>query len=64
MMELYDVVRFEGDRPDIGLTRGMTGTIVEDYGNGDYEVEFCDDQGVTLVLTSLNAKELKPDGKN
>jgi hypothetical protein len=44
---------------ELFLPRGQMGTIVEEYDNGKaFEVEFCDQNGQTYVLISLEAEKL------
>lgn len=41
------------------LPRGQMGTVVEEYNNGEaFEVEFCDDNGQTYALVSLESEKL------
>ncbi|MBU9847142.1 DUF4926 domain-containing protein [Rahnella ecdela] len=57
----YDVVVLVNDMPDKGLTRGMIGTIVDVYSTPSlaYEVEFCDQQGRTIVSIALAPERLQ-----
>jgi hypothetical protein len=62
-MNLYDVVELAEDLPNEGLRAGATGAIVDDYpGSADFEVEFTDDDGRTLALTTLRGDQLRPRG--
>jgi uncharacterized protein DUF4926 len=62
-MNLYDVVELTVDLPDEGLHAGAIGTIVDDYaGSEDFEVEFTDDAGRTLALTTLRGDQLRARG--
>lgn len=59
-MNLYDIVELATDRPEDGLLAGATGTIVDDYhGSDEYEVEFVDDNGKTIALTTLRGDQLR-----
>ena len=41
------------------LLRGQMGTVVEEYNNGEaFEVEFCDNNGQTFALVSLESEKL------
>ena len=51
--DLFDVVELKNDLPEFGLKRGVQGTVVECYPDGEYEVEFVDDDGQTLALCAL-----------
>jgi hypothetical protein len=54
----YDVVRLRRLRPEHALSVGAAGTIVMVYTDPPgYEVEFCDQNGVTLALVSLSERE-------
>jgi hypothetical protein len=54
----YQMVRLK--RPMGGLPAGTLGTIVMAYPGvpTDYEVEFCDPEGVTLALLTLHDEDL------
>ena len=53
---------------EIILLRGQMGTVVEEYHNGEaFEVEFCDNNGQTYALVSLESEKLillYPDTSN
>jgi hypothetical protein len=57
----YDVVVLVNDMPDKGLTKGMIGTVVHVYSTPSlaYEVEFCDQQGRTIVSLALVPEQLQ-----
>lgn len=59
--ELYDIVRLKSPRPQLGLQRDATGTIVMVYEhpNRAYEVEFLDREGKTIGLLTLEEDELE-----
>jgi hypothetical protein len=46
--------------PD-GVQRGQRGYVVEDYGDGDYEVEFSRPDGTTIWLGAMSEAELEID---
>lgn len=54
--QLFDVVELLVDIPQQNIKAGMQGTIVEVYGNNDYEVEFSNSDGETLALCALSAQ--------
>lgn len=60
-MKLFDRVRLLRDIPLRNLKRGMTGTIVEvfDKPNRAYEVEFSDNNGVTVAQLALQPSEIE-----
>lgn len=53
--EELDVVRLTTDLPEDGLAAGAVGTVVHIFRTPStaYEVEFVDDDGVTLAMTTL-----------
>ncbi len=55
--ELLDVVELLVDRPDVQLQAGDQGTIVEEYEDRAYEVEFSNSQGETLALLALEPEQ-------
>ena len=57
-LNLLDVVTSNVTLPDFGVTAGMAGTIVEVYGDGEFEVEFCDDDGYTFALLTMQAAQI------
>ena len=56
--DLFDVVELKSDLSEFDLPRGTQGTIVECYPDGEYEVEFIDDDGQTLALCALPLDKL------
>jgi hypothetical protein len=59
-MNIFDVVELAVDRPEDGLHAGAVGTIVDEYPDaGAYEVEFNDDDGGLLALTSVPGGQLR-----
>ena len=57
-IETLDVVALLIDVPAKGLIRGQVGTVVEELGDGAYEVEFSDDEGRTYAQLPLSSTEL------
>jgi hypothetical protein len=57
-IEMHAVVALTEDLPEAGLVRGQTGTVVETWAPGEYEVEFCDDGGKTYASVALRAEQL------
>jgi hypothetical protein len=56
----YDVVRLRRALPEQGLPAGAIGAVVMVLDDPPaYEVEFCDADGATLVLTRLAAADLE-----
>lgn len=63
-----EIVRLKRDLPDENLTEGERGTVVMVYPQHlsphlpqAYEVEFCDEDGVTLALVTLMESDLEPN---
>ena len=57
--ELLDTVAVMADVPDLGLTGGEVGAVVEVLGDGEaFEGEFCGNSGVTYGLHTLRASQL------
>jgi hypothetical protein len=54
-IKILDVAVLVEDIPAEGLRRGEVGTVVEQWADGVYEVEFSDDTGAAL-LSSLSAQ--------
>lgn len=61
MLFPYDVVVLVKDMPDKGLAKGMVGTVIDVYNSPllAYEVEFCDQQGRTIVALALAPEQLQ-----
>ena len=57
-MKLLDVVALISDVPEKSLRRGQVGTVVEILAPGQYEVEFCDDEGRTYAVAALSDDQL------
>ena len=58
-IELLDTVAVNTDIPALGLTAGEVGAVVEVLGDGEaFEVEFCDNSGLTYGLHTLSANQL------
>jgi len=57
-MKLLDVVALLEDLPELGLSRGHVGTIVEEYEPNIFEVEFSDLEGRAYALETLSEVQL------
>lgn len=55
--ELFDLVELLVDLPEHNLIMGEQGTIVEDYNDGCYEIEFSNDRGETIALCPLQIQQ-------
>ena len=55
--ELFDLVELLVDLSEHNLTRGEQGTIVEDYNDGYYEIEFSNNEGETIALCPLSKQQ-------
>lgn len=60
-MEINDCVLLTADVPEESLYKGMQGVIVAIFENPElaYEVEFCNENGETLVEVALKPELLK-----
>ncbi|HEY9705258.1 MAG TPA: DUF4926 domain-containing protein [Allocoleopsis sp.] len=54
---LFDVVELLINLPEKNLVSGMQGTLLEDYGSGNFEVEFTDQNGETIVFCALHKSQ-------
>jgi hypothetical protein len=61
-MDLLDVVALVDPRPEDGLAAGAVGTIVHifDRPRRAYEVEFVDDDGMTVATATLLPEQIRP----
>ncbi|HDR9837045.1 TPA: DUF4926 domain-containing protein [Burkholderia multivorans] len=60
MIRIYDRVRFIGPRGSVSsLSPGDIGYVIEDYGDGNYEVEFSNADGTTRVQEVIAAEYLE-----
>ncbi|MBV9825559.1 MAG: DUF4926 domain-containing protein [Alphaproteobacteria bacterium] len=57
-IHLLDVIALTSDVPEKSLSRGQVGTVVEVYDDGQYEVEFVDEEGRTYALEALDGSQL------
>lgn len=58
---LFDVIEIRHSEPERGLMVGMVGTIVDCYTTPDlaYEVEFCDDNGCTIMCIAMTPEDIQ-----
>ena len=58
-ISILDTVALIVDIPDLKLTAGEVGSVVEVLGDGTaFEVEFCDNDGMTYGLHALRADQI------
>ena len=57
-IKVLDVVAVLEDVPQDGLRRGEVGTVVEQWKDGVFEVEFSDNSGKAYALTALQPDQL------
>jgi hypothetical protein len=57
-IKLLDVVALTEDLDTKGLRRGEVGTVVEQWKDGVFEVEFSDDSGKSYAFAALRADQL------
>lgn len=58
-MQPYDVIELTVDRPEDGLHAGAVDTIVDEYPDGEFEVEFTDNEGRTTALTAVRPDQIR-----
>jgi Domain of unknown function (DUF4926) len=51
--ELFDVIELLTDLPEFSLRKGEQGTIIDDYEDGIFEIEFTNKKGETTALCSI-----------
>ncbi len=57
--KIFDVVTSNFDVPEAEVQAGQIGAIVEIFHNPDgYGVEFCDEDGQTLAMLGMDAKQI------
>ena len=59
-IKVLDVVAITEDLPAHGLRRGEVGTVVDQWKDGAFEVEFSDDTGEAYAFVALRADQLIP----
>jgi hypothetical protein len=57
-IKLLDVVALIEDLGSEGLRRGEVGTVVEQWKDGMFEVEFSDNSGKTYAFAALRSDQL------
>jgi hypothetical protein len=57
-IKLLDVVALTENLESEGLRRGEVGTVVEQWADGVFEVEFSDDSGKAYAFAALPARQL------
>ena len=57
-IELLDVVALVEGVDSVGLRRGEVGTVVEQWKNGVYEVEFSDNSGKAYAFAALRPEQI------
>ncbi|MBA2705421.1 MAG: DUF4926 domain-containing protein [Blastocatellia bacterium] len=57
-MKLLDVVALIENLDSEGLRRGEVGTVVEEWKDGVFEVEFSDNSGKTYAFAALRPDQL------
>lgn len=51
--ELLDVIELITDIPNFSLRKGEQGTIIEDYEDGIFEIEFSNKKGEATAICSI-----------
>jgi hypothetical protein len=57
-IKLLDVVALTEDLQSEGLRRGEVGTVVEQWADGIFEVEFSDDSGEAYAFAAVPPQKL------
>jgi len=57
-IKVLDVVAVMENLPAAGLRRGEVGTVVEEWKDGVFEVEFSDDSGKAYAFAALRPDQL------
>lgn len=57
-IKLLDTVAVVEDLPDLGLSAGEVGAVVEELGGDAWEVEFVDPGGNTYAMHTLRTNQL------
>ena len=57
-IKLLDVVALTENLQSEGLRRGEVGTVVEEWNDGVFEVEFSDDTGEAYAFAAVPAEKL------
>lgn len=57
---LLDTVALREDLPELKLSAGEVGTVVELLEEGMFEVEFCDEDGQTYAEFALSGDQIVP----
>jgi len=57
-IKVLDVVAVMENLPAEGLRRGEVGTVVEEWKDGVFEVEFSDDSGKAYAFAALRPDQL------
>jgi hypothetical protein len=57
-IKVLDVVALTEDVEQHGLRRGEVGTVVDQWKDGAYEVEFSDDSGEAYAFAALRPEQL------
>jgi hypothetical protein len=57
-IKLLDVVALTEDFPADGLRRGEVGTVVEQWADGVWEVEFSDDTGAAYAFAAVRTDQM------
>lgn len=57
-IQWLDTVAVRNDIPELGLTAGEVGAVVEVLSDSAFEVEFCDESGRTYAQHPLKGDQL------
>jgi len=57
-IKLLDLVALLKEMPEKKLLRGQIGTVVECYTDNEFEVEFSDNSGKTILMLTLHIDDV------
>ena len=57
-MKMHDMVALVDDLPEHNLRRGQVGTLVEQWTDDVYEVEFAGTDGIPYAMVAVPAEKL------
>lgn len=60
--KLFDVIKTTVDFPDQKIKTGEIGTIVDVYEDGEFEVEFLNENGETIAMFAVTSDQIAPSG--
>ena len=60
-LQQFEKVRYVGENNKVpGIKYGVIGFILEVYDDGNYEVEFSDESGITIAWQAFSGEDIEP----